>query len=554
MIDIDWMQLLEPKNNSDVSKKTILDNNLVNVDSPHNDASSLQAKSEISLIEISTLELRLLGYYNLKNQNMYPEVFYVEKATQLAELLQKSFINILKSDIQGRQLANVYNEAVFIFRDRAANLFAFFPKKGIARISDVRMNKKLLTKVNHCYKHWFVVGTDFFQFVKEKKIDSRKYITKVSSQDLDNSISDKYGVLFNRDRTRLLKAPQNLYEYEVPESVNTICEDAFCGCQLSNIILHSTLECIGRQAFKGCKNLSKILLPEGLIRIDQYAFWQCCLLKEIVIPSTVRDICICDSGEVEDFRITPYVEGALNVKIISKSENFKIKGNAIVKREGSKISRYIGCDEIYETPPGVTEIGWHAFDRAMTIKTLIFTDVNYIGDDAFYYSENIQNVYMSDNVKGFGQYAFCGCHKLCRIRLSNSITEISSDAFSECIKLRSVIIPDSVTSIHRDAFKNCYSLIEIKLPETLLRISEMAFQSCTSLKQVMFPKALKIIESRAFRYCKNLFEIWVCNDNISIGDRAFLGTHISIVHIIKGGNKIRWKSIFPSARIIEDII
>ena len=47
------------------------------------------------------------------------------------------------------------------------------------------------------------------------------------------------------------------------------------------------LKSIGREAFKDCKSIEKIVIPEGVTTIHMHAFSGCSALKSIVIPRTL---------------------------------------------------------------------------------------------------------------------------------------------------------------------------------------------------------------------------------------------------------------------------
>ena len=73
------------------------------------------------------------------------------------------------------------------------------------------------------------------------------------------------------------------------EGLVEIDNDAFQNVSLTEIVLPSTLKQVGRDAFYGCKNLTKAILNEGLESIGANAF-QKSGLSRIEIPPTVKII------------------------------------------------------------------------------------------------------------------------------------------------------------------------------------------------------------------------------------------------------------------------
>ncbi len=88
----------------------------------------------------------------------------------------------------------------------------------------------------------------------------------------NQSYSSIDGILFNKDKTELIKYPfaKGDKKYVIPDSVKTIKEYAF--------------------AF--CDNLEQIKLPQGLECIEAEAFYSCGQLTEISIPNAVKEISI----------------------------------------------------------------------------------------------------------------------------------------------------------------------------------------------------------------------------------------------------------------------
>ncbi len=101
------------------------------------------------------------------------------------------------------------------------------------------------------------------------------------------------GVLFNKNKTHLIKYPINKsdVEYAVPETVTEIGEFAFLDCtKLEHIMLPDGVSKINSRAFAKCTNLKNINLPAGLKVIADGLFYGCLKLSKIAIPDEVTSI------------------------------------------------------------------------------------------------------------------------------------------------------------------------------------------------------------------------------------------------------------------------
>lgn len=108
-------------------------------------------------------KIRLLGYYNSENQTMNPESIHVEDAERLAKLLDDSFSEFLNDErvVDNRLLEAFKGKGVFIFKDERSHLYAYSPSTHIARISDVKYDRRVINIVDLSYKNWFVPGELF---------------------------------------------------------------------------------------------------------------------------------------------------------------------------------------------------------------------------------------------------------------------------------------------------------------------------------------------------------------------------------------------------------
>jgi len=76
----------------------------------------------------------------------------------------------------------------------------------------------------------------------------------------------------------------------LPDIITQIDDEAFRGCKkLSEIILPQTLKSIGYGTFSEC-NFEKIYIPNSVSKIGLHAFWNCMNLKVVNIPNSVSFI------------------------------------------------------------------------------------------------------------------------------------------------------------------------------------------------------------------------------------------------------------------------
>ena len=245
--------------------------------------------------------------------------------------------------------------------------------------------------------------------------------------------------------------------------------------------------------FNSCPNLSGILLPESMEKIDSFAFAGCKAITSLRIPSLVKEIdgsCFADCN-ISSFDVdenNPYysaIDGVIFSKDLSTLVAFP--------------SAY--SNKHYVVPLGTKVIGFAAFMDSHIESVELPDGLIRIEDDAFQGSD-IRRLDMPDSIVSVGELAFRFCLNLENIRLSNKLSSLSCQLFSGCPKLRELNVPSSVKTIYYSAIAWCDGLENLYLHDGLEEIVDEGpmLGVIGNLRTVNFPATIKKVPGGVFNY------------------------------------------------------
>ena len=153
---------------------------------------------------------------------------------------------------------------------------------------------------------------------------------------------------------------------------------------------------IAKEAFKNCKSLTTISIPNNVATIGVSAFWNCVGLTSIDIPNSVTTI-----GE----------------------------------------NTFYGCSGLtsISIPNSVTTIGEKTFYDCRGLTSIsIPNGVTTIEKGVFYGCSGLTSISIPNSVTSIGVYSFHGCSGLTSISIPNSVTSIEERAFYFCSELKEI--------------------------------------------------------------------------------------------------------------------
>ena len=350
---------------------------------------------------------------------------------------------------------------------------------------------------------------------------------------------------------------------EFPSTLKTIGNRAFYNYRGGKLMLPEGLERIGDEAFYRCAVRGTLVLPEGLKEIGDSAFARSIFMHTLDLPSTLETI-----GEhaFEDVSLSyVYMDGLTPPKVAktafaectsladielneycTKQQMLDLQAiideaglNCRVWRyENTQTSMAKGASYIYN-PNNSDEVYLAGYDGEETqiraCNRYRFADDDYkpvagLGDGAFVGNQTVTYYAVTHNdvFTYIGKDAFADS-RIEHVDFFDSVTTIGAGAFRNCTELQELILPESVTEIGDGAFRGCTGLTEVTILCDLALIPEDLFSDCSKLTKVTIANGA--IPSGMFANLASLQEVTFGDGVTAIGDRAFAGTSLARVDL-----------------------
>ncbi len=361
--------------------------------------------------------------------------------------------------------------------------------------------------------------------------------------------------------------------------------------KIKMLILPSTLEYIGVEAFRGCTNLQEIVFTGGNVKLDNgcfkdcknlttirglecvseigdYAFKNCTNLNDIKLGNTqiltnafngcsnLLDISVENDKQIQGVGEKAFVDTA---KIKDDNQVFITVGDYLIKYIGSSISITIS------NANGIEHIADYALSSNSKLQSVVIGEGVEIGKDVFYNCGGLQNVTLNNN--DVGDRAFYNCGSL--ENLSGKATSIGMLAFANT-KINKLDL-SSADNIGNFAFYNTkieeldikgaslqeYALFglkelkviqedsqDYKVENNVLYNQDGTIVLCCPAKTTATQIELNnvIIGKGAFAYCSTLPTI--IGSATEIKDCAFYES--KVVFNVNGVEKLGYKSFYGS--------
>lgn len=321
-------------------------------------------------------------------------------------------------------------------------------------------------------------------------------------------------------------------EVILPETIQTIGEDAFFNAKIGRINLPDSIETIEDEAFQwATANVYGYVLPAGIKTVGRSAFYGADLTDDLYIPATVESIGAdaFNAGDSDVHYDTVSIEGDINETITN--------GQLVHQMFwGSDIHTLI----IHSSTLPVTHDNGDS-DRQqfwnMPMEEVVITALPAIPDNAFEANSNLKLLVMrrDDALRSIGEEAFIDCENLHDVKfssaLANETVTLGKNAFNNT---GFVTIGDEDAQFELNAakfdanagyvFTNMQKLTNVHIPDNFNNgiVPEGTFANAAELKEVTVAPNVDTIKNAAFANDNKLERIILWGDTI-IEDSSLTG-------------------------------
>ena len=345
-------------------------------------------------------------------------------------------------------------------------------------------------------------------------------------------------VLFTKDGSVLAFYPQgkNASSYTVPDGVAKIDSFAFRNSgALKQVAFPNSLKEIGESAFQ-YTGLQKVQVPDSVESIEDSAFASCTDLASVSLGAGLKQLGNC---------VFQYDDKLSDVAVSAANTAYKSVDGVIYDKTGKTLVAYPAgkAGEQYSIPNSVTDIAYAAFascDKLLAVD--IPSSVSSIGVEAFYGCGKLQSIALPDGIKEIPMFAFYYCDSLTSATLPGQLTKVGVKSFYGCDKLTAVTLPDSITKIDTFAFANCTGLTSVRLPYNLKELGTYVFYGCSDLPEISIPEGIASVPDSTFRYCTNLQKVTIPKTVTSV-DRCAFENCSALADVYFTGTEEEWSLV-----------
>lgn len=307
---------------------------------------------------------------------------------------------------------------------------------------------------------------------------------------------------------------------DIPALVRTVRKQVLGNFRLSGSVL---LKYLGKE--------SRVVVPEGVVRIAEEAFAGNEGVDRVILPDSVEAI----------------GAGAFRDCLVLQAINFPARLGYL------GTGAFENCVKLLRAPlpEGLKEVRAKAFKGCRKLKELHLGGVRAIGEQAFYGCSALGEVHFPGSLVSLGEMTFYRCKALKGVQLPPGMEEVGNLAFAQS-GVKNVRIEGSGRGYGRDIFFQCLGLRKVVLEKGVRHIPDRLAYGCNALKQVELPDTLESVGRNVWEGTAFLKD-WVENQPKKQSEIFWDGRHLKGIVSLPEETRIVAGGAFYGNQLLTEI-
>ena len=287
--------------------------------------------------------------------------------------------------------------------------------------------------------------------------------------------------------------------------------------------------------------VTSVVIPNTVMEIQKYAFYNCVGLKSVTVPSSVRFIreyAFYGDAKLNDIDLS-CVE-AVGARAFSGCTKLTLDAEKDLRKT------YAIGERAFENCTSITAVdlttlrntGKEAFKGCTALESVVFgekTKLSY----AMFAKSGVKEVVLYETLE-IPSYCFAQCNNLTSVVLKNDIWKIGYGAFCETDNLATVTFEGNVDIIGEQAFYDCPAITTFELPNSSVTLENYCFYQCVNLDKLVFGESTHIVDMNGAAFqSTNIksFSVPTANSNyiVSSDGKLLLSKDGKTIHLAATG-------------------
>ena len=315
----------------------------------------------------------------------------------------------------------------------------------------------------------------------------------------------------------------------IPDGILKIDDDAFYNCSdLTSIEIPNSVTSIGNSAFEGCAGLTSVTIPNSVTFIGDKVFKGCAGLTSVALSNSYLFLGSevfygCDGIKYLYWDVAKiYEDRSIFSQTLSPdtiiigshvtSQSFLSDFNKNYNLEFAEIDATLSDPSAFKNW-AVKHIVWNAKSHG---------DIKYPSQVPFCNRENVETFVIGDRVEVIGDYLCSDLKTVTSLEIPERISQIGKHAFKGSTNITSVRWNAINSRTNDDIFKEFKkSITSFEMGDKVTHIPDSLCINMIMVDSIIIPQSVKQIGKAAFQNCKCITNI--PNSVIEVGKCSFLG-------------------------------